>query len=65
MKYVVRCPCGVSLTADGPESVIDQACAHAVEAHAVSLSRDLALEMMSVVGNQTARSSRRRRNQPE
>ncbi|MGH2608257.1 MAG: hypothetical protein ACRDHF_04140 [Tepidiformaceae bacterium] len=65
MKYVVQCPCGVSMTADGPESVIDQARAHAAEAHSVTLSRDQAREMMSIVGSPAARSPRRRRAQSE
>jgi predicted small metal-binding protein len=55
MKYVIQCPCGVTVVADSPVALIDEVCAHAAQAHGMSLTRDQASEMISIVGTDRGR----------
>lgn len=53
MKYVVQCPCGVSIVAEDQAALVSRVQAHAAEAHGLSLTADQVLDMMSIVGRRS------------
>lgn len=54
MKFLIYCPCGVPVAQDLMESAIDECCSHAIKAHGMKLTREQALEMVAIVGSDSA-----------
>ena len=63
MRYVVVCPCGATITRDSEDGAIDECCAHALDIHRMKLTREHALQMVSIVAavrSPAGRAARRR-----